>query len=140
MTFFKDVKSLVASIEGLGYLFMEESKELLVLDTKDIACPEALRTLCEVEVVGRGGWTAGRKASWVLSTQFRMWASLTVDCRGVKISLIWKLSNDKSVRLRCFVKIACYCCIVAILTLICVLVYQVYLFLNCMGRAVILAL
>ena len=47
-------------------------------------------------------------------------ASLTVDCRGVNISLTinkpkWKLSNEKSVRLRYFVKIACYCCIVAIL-------------------------
>ena len=32
---------------------MEESKELLVLDTKDIGCPEALKTLCEIEVVGK---------------------------------------------------------------------------------------
>ena len=44
-------------------------------------------------------------------------ASLTVDCRGVNISLtkpIWKLSNDKSVRLRYFVKrnsmLLLYCC------------------------------
>ena len=43
--------------------------------------------------------------------------SLTVDCRGVNISLtkpIWKLSNDKSVRLRYFVKrnsmLLLYCC------------------------------
>ena len=40
-------------MEGLGNPFMEESKELLVPDTKDIACPEALKTLCEVEVVGK---------------------------------------------------------------------------------------
>jgi hypothetical protein len=69
--------------------------------------------------------------------------SLTVDCRGVNISLtkpIWKLSNDKSVRLRYFVKTACYFCIVAIIIMICVLLYQLYLFLNCMGRDVILAL
>jgi hypothetical protein len=55
-------------------------------------------------------------------------ASLTVDCRGVKISLtkpIWKLSNDKSVSY--FVKTG-YCCIVAILIMTCVLLYQVYLF------------
>ena len=44
------------------------------------------------------------------------------------------------VRLQHFVKIACYCCIVAILIMTCVLLYQVYLILNCMGRAVILAL
>jgi hypothetical protein len=57
---------------------------------------------------------------------------------GVNISLtkpIWKLLNDKSVRY--FVKRA-YCCIVAILIMTYVLLYQVYLFLNCMGRAVIL--
>ena len=53
MMFLKDVKSLVAAMEGLSNPFMEESKELLVLDTKDIACPEALKTLCEVEVVGK---------------------------------------------------------------------------------------
>ena len=67
--------------------------------------------------------------------------SLTVDCRGVNISLtkpIWKLRNDKSVGY--FVKTACYFCIVAIIIMTCVLLYQVYLFLNCMGRAVILAL
>ena len=65
-------------------------------------------------------------------------ASLTVDCRGVIISLtkpIRKLSNDKSVRY--CVKTA-HCGIVAILIMTCVLLYQVYLFLNCMGRAVIL--
>jgi hypothetical protein len=70
--------------------------------------------------------------------------SLTVDCRGVNISLtkpIWKLSNDKSVRLRYFVKrnsmLLLYCCdhhydlCFAISSLP---------FLNYMGRAVILAL
>ena len=41
------------SVEGQGNPFMEESKELLVLDTKDIACPEALKTFCEVELVGK---------------------------------------------------------------------------------------
>jgi hypothetical protein len=49
---------------------------------------------------------------------------------------IWKLSNDKSVRY--FAKRA-YCCIVAILIMTCVLLYKDYLFLNCMGSAVILA-
>jgi hypothetical protein len=58
-------------------------------------------------------------------------ASLTIDCRGVNISLIkpkWKLLNDKNARLRYFVKKACYFCIVAILIMTCVLLYQVYLF------------
>ena len=40
-------------MEDLGNPFMEESKELLVLDTKDIAYPEALKTLCEIEIVGK---------------------------------------------------------------------------------------
>ena len=71
-------------------------------------------------------------------------ASLTVDCQGVNISLtkpIWKLSNDKSVRLRYFVKrnsMLLMCC--------CDHHYDLWFtisslpFLNCMGRAVILAL
>ena len=58
-------------------------------------------------------------------------ASLTVDCREVNISLtkaIWKLSNDKRVMLRYFVKTACYFCIVAIIIMTCVLLYKLYLF------------
>ena len=50
---FKDVKALDASIEDLGNPFMEESEELLVLDTKDIANPEALKTLREIETIGK---------------------------------------------------------------------------------------
>jgi hypothetical protein len=53
MTSFKDVKALVASMEDLGNPFIEESKELLVLDTKDIASPEALKTLREIETIGK---------------------------------------------------------------------------------------
>ena len=58
-------------------------------------------------------------------------ASLTVDRRRVNISLtikpIWKLLNDKSVRLYSG-KIVCYCCIVAILSMTSVLLHQVNLF------------
>ena len=71
-------------------------------------------------------------------------ASLTVDCRGVNISLtkpIWKLSNDKSVRLRYFVKrnsmLLLYCCDHHYD--LCFTISSLP-FLNCMGRAVILAL
>jgi hypothetical protein len=71
-------------------------------------------------------------------------ASLTVDCRGVNISLtikpIWKLSNGKNFRLRYFVKTACYCCVVAIIIMTCVLLYQVYLFFKLHGTCCILAL
>ena len=50
---FKDVKALVASMEDLGNPFMEESKELSVLDTKEIASSEALTTLREIEQIGK---------------------------------------------------------------------------------------
>jgi hypothetical protein len=71
-------------------------------------------------------------------------ASLTVDCRGVNISLtksIWKLSNDKSVRVRYFVKrnsmLLLYCCDHHYD--LCFTISSLP-FLNCMGRAVVLAL
>jgi hypothetical protein len=72
--------------------------------------------------------------------------SLTVhvDCRGVNISLtkpIWKLSNDKSVRLRYFVKrnsmLLLYCCDHHYD--LCFTIPSLP-FLNYIGRAVILAL
>ena len=70
--------------------------------------------------------------------------SLTVDCQGVNMSLtkpIWKLSNDKSVRLRYFVKrnsmLLLYCCDHHYN--LCFTISSLP-FLNCMGRSVILAL
>ena len=70
-------------------------------------------------------------------------ASLSVDCWGVNISLtkpIWKLSNDKSVRLRYFVKrnsmLLLYCCDHHYD--LCFTIPSLP-FLNCMGHAVILA-
>ena len=35
------------------FFALNHHKEMLVLDTKDIVCPEALKTLCEIEVVGK---------------------------------------------------------------------------------------
>ena len=68
----------------------------------------------------------------------------TVKVDGVNISLtkpIWKLSNDKSVRLRYFVKrnsmLLLYCCDHHYD--LCFTISSLP-FLNCMGRAVILAL
>ena len=37
VSFFKDVKSLVTTIEDFGNPFLEESEDLIVLDTKEIA-------------------------------------------------------------------------------------------------------
>jgi hypothetical protein len=68
-------------------------------------------------------------------------ASLTVDCRGENISLtkpIWKLSNDKNVRLRYFVKrnsiLLLYCCDHHYD--LCFTIPSLP-FLNCMGHAVV---
>jgi hypothetical protein len=75
-------------------------------------------------------------------------ASLTVDCRGVNISLTKPWLNQygsfQTTRVSdcdtLWKETASYCCIVAIIIMTCVLLYQVYLFLNCMGHDVILAL
>ena len=66
MSFQKDVLSLVSAFEEMGNPFEEDSKDLLVLDTKDImgwSCPnstersnhwpEAVRYFCEGEIRGQ---------------------------------------------------------------------------------------
>ncbi|KAL9954824.1 hypothetical protein ACROYT_G042404 [Oculina patagonica] len=53
VSFFKDVKSLVATIEDLGNPFLEESQDLIVLDTKEIAGSEAVTSLRQIEAIGR---------------------------------------------------------------------------------------
>jgi hypothetical protein len=60
--------------------------------------------------------------------------SLTVDCRGVNISLtkaIWSYGSFRTTRVSgcdtLWKETACYCCIVAIIIMTCVLLYQVYL-------------
>ena len=51
-SFFKEIKSLVATIEELESLFIEESKDQIVLDTKEIAGPTAVSSLRQIETVG----------------------------------------------------------------------------------------
>ena len=53
VSFFKDVKSLVAAMEDLGNPFLEESEDLIVLDTKEIAGPAAVTSLRQMEALGR---------------------------------------------------------------------------------------
>ncbi|KAK3753824.1 hypothetical protein QZH41_005372 [Actinostola sp. cb2023] len=53
VSFFKDVTSLVATFEDLGNPFIEESEDLLVLDTKEIAAPDAVGRLRQIETIGR---------------------------------------------------------------------------------------
>ncbi|KAK3703666.1 hypothetical protein QZH41_002431 [Actinostola sp. cb2023] len=49
----EDVTSLVATFEDLGNPFIEESEDLLVLDTKEIAAPDAVGRLRQIETIGR---------------------------------------------------------------------------------------
>ena len=51
MSFFKDVKSLVTTIEDFGNHFPKESEDLTVLDTKEIAGPAAVTILRQIEAV-----------------------------------------------------------------------------------------
>ena len=52
VAFFKDVKSLVATMEDLGNPFLEESQDLIVLDTKEIAGSAAVTNLRQIEAIG----------------------------------------------------------------------------------------
>ena len=53
VSFFKGVKSLVTTIEDSGNLFLEESDDLIILDTKEIAGPAAVTILLQIEAVGK---------------------------------------------------------------------------------------
>ena len=53
MSFFKDVKSLVTTIEDFGNHFLEDSEDLIVLDTKEIAGPASFTILRQREAVGK---------------------------------------------------------------------------------------
>ena len=53
VSFFKDVKSLVTTIEDFGNPFLEESEDLIVLDTKEIAGPASVTILRQIEAVGK---------------------------------------------------------------------------------------
>ena len=53
VSFFKDVKSLVTTIEDFGNHFLKENEDLTVLDTKEIAGPAAVTILLQIEAVGK---------------------------------------------------------------------------------------
>ena len=53
VSFFKDVKSLVTTIEDFGNPCLEESEDLIVLDTKEIAGPASVTILRQIEAVGK---------------------------------------------------------------------------------------
>ena len=52
-SFTKDVRALVSVIEELGNPFEEESMDLIVLDTKEIAGPVAVETVRNVKKIGQ---------------------------------------------------------------------------------------
>ena len=51
-SFGNDVKSLVATFEDLGNPFLDQGDDLVVLDTKEVAPPDALERLKNIESVG----------------------------------------------------------------------------------------
>ena len=53
LSFAEDVKSLTSVIDDMGNPFTEESGDLLVLDTKDLADSSVLKTVEEAEALGR---------------------------------------------------------------------------------------
>ena len=50
---FFNVKSLVTTIEDFGNPFLEESEDLIVLDTKEIAGPASVTILRQIEAIGK---------------------------------------------------------------------------------------
>ena len=52
-SFAKDVRALVSVIEELGNQFEEESKDMAVLDTKEIAALAAAETVRNVKKIGK---------------------------------------------------------------------------------------
>ena len=53
VSFFKDVKCPVTMIENFGNPFLEESDDLIVLDTKEITGPAAVTILRQIEAVDK---------------------------------------------------------------------------------------
>ena len=60
-TFARDVRSLVAVIEELGNPFEEDSQDLLVLDTKEIADPAVIETIRNAKQIGQDQFEAFSK-------------------------------------------------------------------------------
>lgn len=67
--FSKDVYSLVSVIEELGNPFQEESMDLIVLHTKEIASPEAVKTVQNVHQNGLDQFKAFTKECLVHRTK-----------------------------------------------------------------------
>ena len=53
LSFTKDVKSLISVIDDMGNPFTDESGDLLVLDTKNLADASVVKTVEEIETLGQ---------------------------------------------------------------------------------------
>ena len=53
LSFTKDVKSLISVIDDMGNPFTDESGDLLVLETKDLADASVVKTVEEIETLGQ---------------------------------------------------------------------------------------
>ena len=57
-SFYQDVKELVKVIEEMGNPYLDETEELLVLDNKEVASPDVLRSLQIIEKCGQDQYQA----------------------------------------------------------------------------------
>ena len=55
--FLKEVKALVAVLEEMGNPFLEDSQDLLVIDTKDIMDTQVAETVRKIETLGEKQYT-----------------------------------------------------------------------------------
>ena len=53
MSFFNQVKELSLVIDELGNPFIDESNDLLVLDTRDLADPSVVNTMRSIKNIGQ---------------------------------------------------------------------------------------
>ena len=53
MAFVRDVKSLYCAMGEMGNPCCDESNDLLVLDSRDLAAPVLITALCQIEMLGQ---------------------------------------------------------------------------------------
>ena len=112
-TFARDVRSLVAVIEELGNPFEEDSQDLLVLDTKEIADPAVIETVRNAKQIGQYQFEAFLKECIVDRTKsieetiHRNMLPLFATKRGPKIpkgnQQVKSLKNDVALYARLYI-------------------------------------
>ena len=112
-TFARDVRSLVAVIKELGNPFEEDSQDLLVLDTKEIADPAVIETVSNAKQIGQDQFEAFSKECIVDRTKsieeaiHRNKLPLFATKRGPKIpkgnQQVKSLNNDVALLARLYI-------------------------------------